>query len=387
MCPYDFYCACLTAVRVQKNALYFPFTFIYLWAMDNQDAQLITQEGDFKIWIRQDVPQEIINFLKTVRFGTEGAIYEHLGTEARVANIKSPYLAYATQGEALVACMLMSRVESLQNGHALDSYYIRYFSAHPDFKGQGITKRLSALFIEAFQAQLPDNTLLYAAMEGGNKRSVRIVEKVGFTSKKPVQTFGFSRFFPKRNTQIEALLDQTERAKMQSLLGQFYQNYTIFHQQNLFQNDQYYVIREKGAIAAGIQMHKTVWRIQSMPGWKGKVLLHVVPKIPLLNRMMNPNWFEFITFEGLYYQPGKEGVLFSLMEGLLAQEQLKTAIFWLASDSPISKMLNEKGRLGIIHALVKDSVTYMTFNGKGLSPEVEQTLDKCPPYISGFDFI
>lgn len=355
--------------------------------MDKTKAQLITQAGDFKIWIRQNVPQEIIDFLKTVRFGTEGAIYEHLGTEDRVAHIRSPYLAYATKADQLVACMLMSRVESLQSGLPLDSYYIRYFSAHPDFKGQGITKRLSAVFIEAFQAQLPDNTLLYAAMEGGNKRSVSIVEKVGFTSKKPVQTFGFSRFFPKKNPTIKQLLAEEERAEMRALLNSFYQDYTIFHQQNIFQKDQYYVLREEGKIVAGVQVHKTVWRIQNMPGWTGKILLNVVPRLPLLNKMINPNWFEFITFEGIYYQEGKEAQLFALMEGLLAQENLKTAIFWLAADSPITKMLNEKAKLGIIHALVKDTVSYMTFNGKALSAEAQEALEQSPPYISSFDFI
>ncbi|MEM6376680.1 MAG: GNAT family N-acetyltransferase [Bacteroidota bacterium] len=355
--------------------------------MDNTVAQLITQEGDFKIWIRQDVPPEIVDFLRSVLMGTEGAMYEHLDVEKRIAHIKSPYLAYATKEDSLVACMLMSRVESLQKAIPLDSYYIRYFSAHPDFKGQGITKRLSAVFIRAFQAQLPENTLLYAAMEGGNKRSISIVEKVGFTSKKPVQTFGFSRFFPKGNPKIEQLLNPGDRAVMLDLLSQFYQNYTIHHHQNIFQNDQYYVIRENGKIVAGLQMHRTVWRIRGMPGWKGKVLLNVVPKIPVLNKMMNPNWFEFITFEGIYYQPGKEAKLFSLMEGLLAQEKLKTAIFWLAGDSPVSSMLRKKAKLGIIHALVKDSVTYMTFNGKGLQPEVEKILKECPPYISSFDFI
>lgn len=355
--------------------------------MDNTNAQLVAREEDFKIWIRQDVPQEIIAFLKTVRFGTEGAIYEHLGTEDRVAHIKAPYLAYATKEGALVACMLMSRVESLQNGVPLDSYYIRYFSAHPDFKGQGITKRLSGLFIEAFQAQLPDNTLLYAAMEGGNKRSVSIVEKVGFTSKKSVQTFGFSRFFPKKNTAIEQLLDQEGRVAMLEKLHSFYQKYTIFHPQNIFQKDQYYVLRDQGEIVAGVQVHKTVWRIQNMPGWTGKVLLNVVPRLPLLNKMINPNWFEFITFEGIYYKAGYEAQLFSLMEGLLAKENLKTAIFWLAADSPITKMLNEKAKLGIIHALVKDTVSYMTFNGKALTAETTEALEKYPPYISSFDFI
>ncbi|HKK76886.1 MAG TPA: GNAT family N-acetyltransferase [Saprospiraceae bacterium] len=355
--------------------------------MQTESRTLITEQGPYQIWVEEGISPFIVNFLKTVRLGTDGAVYRHYDTEDRIAHIEQPYTAYATEGEKFVACMVMSRIETWQGDQPLDSYYIRYFSAHPDYRGKGITKEMSLLFIDAFVKTLPQGTLLYGVLEGGNSRSIKIVEKVGFEDRKPVRTIGFSRFFPKGSKRIERITTEAEREEVLNLLEDFYADYAIRHFQNVFQKDRYYVIREKGEILAGLQVHKTVWKVESMPGLSGKIMLNVLPRLPLVNKMFNPRHFEFITFEGIYYKSGEEAALYELIEGLLAQEKLKSAVFWLAEDAPLAKMILERGKLGLIHRFVKDAGTFIAYNTTNLSEEQLEQLLRYPPYISSFDFI
>ena len=350
--------------------------------------KLITEQAPYQIWVQEGIPPFIVDFLKTVRLGTDGAVYRHYDTEDRIAHLKAPYVAYATEGDRFVACMVMSRIETWQGPDLpLESYYIRYFSAHPDYRGKGVTKQMSQLFIEAFTQSLPAGSLLYAVLEKGNSRSIKIVEKVGFEYRKPVVTIGFSRFFPKGSSRIQRISSEAEQQEVIGLLEDFYANYSIRHFQNVFQKGRYYVIRSGDQILAGLQVHQTVWKIESMPGLSGKILLGVLPRLPLIKTMFNPKHFEFLTFEAMYHQPGQEAALFELIEGLLAQEKLKTAIFWLAAEAPLTQMIMERGKLGLIHQFVKDAGTFMAYNTSRLSPEQQEQLLGYPPYISTFDFI
>lgn len=348
---------------------------------------LIAEQDTYQIWVEVGIPEFIVEFLKTVRLGTDGAVYRHYDTEDRIRHIEQPYVAYATEGDCFVACMVMSRIPTFQGDQLLDSYYIRYFSAHPDYRGKGITQQMSLLFIEAFANTLPEGALLYAVLERGNSRSIKIVEKVGFSHRKAVLTIGFSRFFPKRSKRIQRLTEKAEQDEVIHLLEDFYAKYSIRHFQNVFQKDRYYVIKEKGEILAGLQLHQTVWKVESMPGLSGKILLKVLPRLPIINQMFNPHHFSFLTFEGIYNKPGHEEALFELMEGLLAQEKLKTAIFWLAEEAPLAKMILQSGKLGLMHQFVKDTGTFIAYNTTKLSDAEEAELLRYPPYISSFDFI
>lgn len=355
--------------------------------MSLEPRKLIAEQAPYQVWLQKGIPEHIIQFLETVHFGTDGAIYSHLKTAERIAQIEQAYVAYATEGDRFVACMVMSRAQTWQGPLPLDSYYIRYFSAHPDYQGKGITKQMSQLFIPAFAKTLPKGALLYAALEGDNHRSIKIVEKVGFGYPQPVSTIGFSRFFPKGSPNIQPIRTEAEKAEVIALLETFYAEYSIRHFSNIHQHDNYFVIRKGGEIVAGLQMHHAIWRIENMPGLSGKLLLHVVPRLPVLNKMMNPNHFEFLSFEGIYYQLGHEDALFELMEGLLAMEKLKTAVFWVAKESPVADTILHNGKLGLMHLFVKDARTYITYNTTKLNEEEKAQLLQYQPYISSFDFI
>ena len=84
----------------------------------------------------------------------------------------------------------------------------------------------------------------------------------------------------------------------------------------------------------------------------GKIILNVVPMIPLLNRLFNPKKFEFLIFEGLFFKSGKEHRLHELFESLLVTEKLYSALFWMDKKCPVYNSLNKYGKLGLAHHFV-----------------------------------
>ena len=152
-------------------------------------------------------------------------------------------------------------------------------------------------------------------------------------------------------------------------------------------HDNYYVIKEDGEIIPGCQFHKAHWVVNKMSGIIGKIILNVVPKIPLLNKLFNPKKFEFLAFEGLYFKPGNENRLHELFEALLAQEKLKSALFWMAEKSPYYKSLTQYGNLGLINKFVKDSDVYIMASYQNMTAEEIEVTENNPLYASGFDYI
>ena len=155
----------------------------------------------------------------------------------------------------------------------------------------------------------------------------------------------------------------------------------------LFMHDNYYVIKENNEIVAGCQFHKAHWVINKMPGFMGKIILNVVPRIPLLNKLFNPKKFLFLAFEGIFFKQGKEKRLHELFEGLLAQEKLKTALFWMGENCPWHKALIKYGRSGLINIFVKDSDVYIMASYQNMTPEEIYATENSPLYASGFDYI
>jgi hypothetical protein len=80
-------------------------------------------------------------------------------------------------------------------------------------------------------------------------------------------------------------------------------------------------------------------------------------------------------------------MLHELFEGLLAQEKLKSSLFWMGEKCPWYKVLMTYGRTGLTNKFVKDSDVYIMASYQNMTPEEIQLTENCPLYASGFDYI
>lgn len=351
------------------------------------EKRLLLEEGKYKVWRHNGVPNEVIHFLDEVAWGTEGAVYEHKNTEDMVRHLHNPTLMTLHKDQELFGTAAFCNLPVSVGSKNYNCYFVRYFAASPKIKGKGAMSRYGLKVMKLIHDGETEKTIFYASIEKGNRSSYGAVRYAGYRQIGNVRTNSFSRFFPKTSSRIIQITTKSEQAEVLELLRDQYNDHALVHFKSIFLNDDYYVIRENGGIVAGCQMHRALWVINDMPGTTGKILMKIIPHIPVLKQLFNPNRFEFLAFDGIYVKPGYENRLAELFEGLLAKEKLKSSLFWMGEKCPVRKRIQDKIKPGLIHSFVKDSDVYIMASFHDLSDEEIKDLKTRPVYASGFDYI
>jgi hypothetical protein len=349
--------------------------------------EILFTEGNYSIQRHYGIPEEALHFLESIAWGNEGAIYEHKNTEEHIKLIKKPMLIGIYEGEQIRATAVFSMTSVTNGGEQFNCNYIRYFASSKEIRGKGIMKKFSIKVMELIRENEKEKTIYFAVIERDNKSSYKVVQSAGYSPVGTVKTLGFSRFFPRINEKITQVSSKEEKEEVLTLLEKTYESHALVQFDSIFLHNNYYVIRENGQIVAGCQYHRTHWVIINMKGLIGKIIMNVVPVIPILNKIFNPKQFEFLAFEGIYFKTGYEQQLFSLFEGLLAKEKLKSSMFWMGNTCPIRKRILTKGNLGLIHSFIKDSDVEIMASFKNMNETEIANLKSKPIFASAFDYI
>jgi len=349
--------------------------------------EIIYTEGKYTIQKHHGIPEEALLFLESISWGNEGTLYEHKNTEEQIKQIKKPILLGIYEGNHIRATAVFVMTTVTENDKVYNLIYIRYFASSKEIRGKGIIKRFSIKVMELIRESEKEQTVYFGCIEKDNKSSYKVVQSAGYSKFGTVKTLGFSRFFPKWDNRIKQVVHKEEQDEVLALLKKQYEHHALVRFDYVFLKDNYFIIREQGEIVAGCQYHRTHWVINNMKGFMGKIVMNLVPVIPILNTLFNPKRFEFLAFEGIYFKSGYEDQLYTLFEGLLAKENLKSAMFWLGKNCPIRKNILKKGQLGLIHTFVKDSDIEIMTSFKNISDSEITNLTSKPLFASAFDFI
>ncbi|RYY19468.1 MAG: hypothetical protein EOO36_05710 [Cytophagaceae bacterium] len=155
---------------------------------------------------------------------------------------------------------------------------------------------------------------------------------------------------------------------------------------HLFDQGNYFVLRENGAIIAGAQANPVRWRIVAMPGLSGKVLLRGLPHVPVLRRLLNPAHYAFAALEALCALPGREPALLKLLESVLVHFGYTSALVLLDVNSPLHRYLKNSGQLGLLQALKQPTYTQVLVKLNGLGDKQVKQAPTQPLYASAFDY-
>ncbi|MFN0216405.1 MAG: GNAT family N-acetyltransferase [Saprospiraceae bacterium] len=351
------------------------------------EKKLLHQEGVYTIWRHTGIPEEAMKFLDSIAWGNEGAVYEHKNTEAHIRLLHRPTLLAIYESDKLEGTAVFCNTPVSIGPHECNCYYTRYFAASQAIKGKGLMKHYAVKAMEAIRNGEKEQTVFFACIEKGNYGSYKVVQNAGYSNIGVMKTNGFSRFFPKANNNNEQVKTDLVRKEVLALLKKQYEAHALVQFNSIFLHDDYYVLRENGEIVAGCQFHRVHWVINKMPGLMGKVIMNVVPLIPLLNQLFNPKRFEFLAFEGIYVKTGYENRLLELFEGLLAKEKLKSAMFWLGESCPIRERILGLKKSGLIHAFIKDSDAFIMASFQKFDEKEIAGIKSRPLFASAFDYI
>lgn len=355
--------------------------------LKNMPGKILLQEDPYAIWRYDHIPEEAIEFLDGIAWGNDGAVYEHKNTQEHIRLLHRPTLVAIRDAQQIQGTAVFCQTPVSAGAQTYNCYYIRYFASSPAIRGQGVVKKYAVKVMEVIREDETEKSVFFACIEKGNRASYRAVESAGYQNIGTIKTVGFSRFFPKQSPRLQRVRGIAARQEVLALLQEQFQAHALVQFNSLFLHDDYFVLRENGEVVAGCQFHRVHWVVNRMAGFSGKVIMKVVPHMPLLNQLFNPERFEFLAFEGIYCRPGYEKRLYELFEGLLAQEGLKSAMLWLGESCPLRQRLLARGHLGLLHRFVKDSDVYILAAFHDLSAAEIEDLKQRPLFASAFDYI
>jgi hypothetical protein len=230
-----------------------------------------------------------------------------------------------------------------------------------------------------------DRHIMYAFLESNNERSKNLVQQAGYEYIRSFLTVAFSRFSPKSDRRVSKLRAD-EKPEMESLLLEYYREYSFFSTDYSFFGDKYYILKEGNKIIAGVSAIPSVYKVYDIPGVWGWVMMKVLPKTPYFRRLFRPGEFRYIVFDAIYCIKGREDLLGKLFESVCAAEGFHTGLTWLDDHSQLYDKMRTVVKMGALNRMLnaKPGLVYSRF--VNLSDKEKECFYNAPAYISGFDF-
>lgn len=224
----------------------------------------------------------------------------------------------------------------------------RSSSSENPFKSSSIRKAAQEVFKNPaeFLGDVKENqkAIFYGYVELDNEESLNICRQFEFQPTTQFQILPFSRLSPKKDERVGLVYEKEKEAVKASIRGA-YEHCSFFTPQGLFRIGDYYVLRKKGEIVAGVQAIPEKWVIENLGGLSGSILMGLLPRLPWLSRLFNPNDFNFLLFEGGFWKPGHIEDYLSLLESVLWEKGYYSAMI-LADEKDES--LNHIKNLGTL---------------------------------------
>jgi len=231
-----------------------------------------------------------------------------------------------------------------------------------------------------------DKHIMYAFLESMNERSKNLVTQAGYEYIRSFLTVAFSRFSPKSDSRVTKITSLEDKKKMESLLLEYYHDYSFFSTDYAFFGNKYYVLKEGGEIIAGVNAIPSSYKIYDMPGVWGWIYMKILPRAPYFKRLFHPEEFRHLVFDAIYCTKGKERLLADLFESVCTSEGYHTGITWLDDRSELFDKLRSGVKMGALNRMLnaKPGLVYARFIN--LTDQEKEYFYDAPAYISGFDF-
>ena len=222
--------------------------------------------------------------------------------------------------------------------------------------------------------------ILYAYVDPGNMRSKRIIDEFGFEKIGSFQVIPFSRIWPKKSKHVE-IAEEFRYAEIKECLMESYKDEQLVSFENLFRRGNYFIFMDNGKIVCGVQAIPDQWEILEMPGAGGKILMNVVPGIPILNRLFHPQ-YKFVFFESVFCLDGYEKQLSLLFESILMHYKVNSGILCLDQKSVLYPKV-KRSNLGLTHKIQGEKQIDIVVK----TPDKNLINNNIPISVSGVDVL
>lgn len=352
-------------------------------AIDQKDSKSLHSD-ELTLTVASILDSAALVLLHQTVYGTVGIRYVQTGQKIKSANLHDPLFFHLYQNAQLVGLYCLDRRRLTGLDQPVAGYYGRYLTVSATVQGLGYGKLLKQAAIAYVEQNTADAHLFYSYIEEKNTRSMVISERMGFKSVATLKTFFYRRWRPTPDDRVQqATADDTKT--VQSLLQDEYETYTLKTFDRVGYQQQYFVIRKKGQVVAGVQANPVRWQFRQVTLFGSLHLsnwfIRAVSRVPLLNRILNLENYRFAALEGIYLRPGYENLLPVLLDGMLHRLGLHTAMLLVDENDPVVARL--KTLTTGLSGFKNDVRTHVMVRAIGLPGNA---LGRSPVYVSSFDF-
>ncbi|PWJ44023.1 GNAT family N-acetyltransferase [Sediminitomix flava] len=359
------------------------------------NKEVLFERGGMSLVRTEEPEQDIVDLVSSTLFGTPGSIqYKHLDTPDYIHQVANPYFLALRRNGNLMGTITICERPILHAPSPTSAYHVRYFSFNEKFrrKGRESQKRqksnvlLDMIFNKLEHDSFPEegNAVFYAYVEMENVRSAEMCERFGFQPVGEFTTSIFSRFYPKRDKNVDVLAKEDE-AQMTGLLQDYYKDYGFYTLENTFRNNQYFVLKEKGEIIAGIQVTPAHWVMEEMNGLTGKFILNFGAKLPFLSKLFNPEKYSFLASDSIYCKKGYEDRFSTLLESVCAITGYHSINMWADITSSLHDLIDTIPSKGLLDKFAGNNKATVIVKNSEVGEDVYKEIERRPTYISGFD--
>ena len=358
------------------------------------------ERGSFAFNLRKDAEPDIVRLLESTVWGTKGTLYTHLHLKERIHKLRNPYYLNLRRNDHVLANVCFSQRMTSGPLGPVNAYYVRYFAFQSKFKSSERTEakepekeNFFRAFLKRFmskQASDPDvnynesldaPSCYYAYIDSENQRSKDFTNSMGFVKVGKFDTLLMNRIKPKASQSL-VLAQKEDYDWIHEKVSTAYQGYNLLTLDRLFEQDPYYVLRKNGKIVAGCQATTGRWKILQTSG-KSKIYLNLLPKLPYVKNVFNPNNFEFLAFDSFFSD--SEEHLWELFEAVMAETRIKYAFLFLDQKSEWHSVLYDNPKLGVFFKLFKTPPGLIMMRFVNFSEKQIHEFKSNPTFMNAFD--
>ena len=364
-------------------------------------SETVFQQGSLQV-IKSKSPDEGLKpLLLNTTWGSKGFRYTQIHAQQRIGHLNHPYHFSLKWGKKLLGNITLDHRIANLGKQELNAYYIRYFvfnqrmqaSERVSNSKKQSQNKLNNHLLDTLQTHpyspfvnYSENPALpavtYGFVDATNARSLSQGGLFEFERIRQFKPLVFYRTKPQKFEGVRSIYPN-EKPLVKSLIKDQYKNHSLVHFTNLFKENKYYVLEDKGVIYAGCQVTQNHWKVAGIGSPLKNKLVEMALQFPRLKQIFDPKEFKFISLDHIFVKPGYEEALFPFFESLLHQFDTHFGMIALDTEDPLYEVLNNHNRLGIASRIMTFKPGYVI--AKGLDNYSLKPFYEKPVFISGFD--
>ena len=125
------------------------------------------------------------------------------------------------------------------------------------------------------------------------------------------------------------------------------------------------------------------WEIVRLPGKLGRILVKIIPFIPVLNKLIKPKNHTFLVPEIVVIKDNNPTLLNELFSGILAAEKLNLLLWWIDKQDPLYRSIKDKIKWGFFNKLIGVNPVDVVERRNPTS----KAISKVPVFVTAFDMV